>query len=84
MDLVNELKAYIIKEYLPDTPFEELEPSYDLLQSGVVDSLRLLQLISWVGERYGIAVDEIDIAPRDFSSIDAIQALIVRTREGSR
>jgi methoxymalonate biosynthesis acyl carrier protein len=81
MNVASEIKAYVIKEYLRGTPPEELESSYDLLKNGVVDSLRLLQLISWVGQRFSIAVDDMDISPEDFRSIDAIEELVTRTKE---
>jgi acyl carrier protein len=45
---------------------------YDLLGNGVVDSLGLLELIAWVEQRYEIPIDDIDISPDDFRSVDAI------------
>jgi methoxymalonate biosynthesis acyl carrier protein len=66
------ITTYILAEYLPGTPRDELESSYDLMSNGVVDSLGLLQLIAWVGDHYQIPIDEIDVSPDDFRSVDAI------------
>lgn len=73
------VKAHILAEYLPGTPGEELENSYDLLDNGVVDSLGLLALISWVEQRFGVPIDEVEISPDDFRSVDAIREFVEKT-----
>jgi acyl carrier protein len=74
------VKEHIVAEYLPGTSPDELDPSYDLLDAGVVDSLRLLQLISWVERQYRIPIDDVEISPDDFRSVDAICAFISNTQ----
>ncbi len=74
------IKQHIVSEYAPDTSADELPSSYDLLDTGLVDSLALLGLITWVGERFGIAVDEVEISPEDFRSVDAILRFIEITK----
>lgn len=81
MTIASTIKDYVIVEYLPGTAPDELESSYDLLENGVVDSLRLLQLIAWVGERFDIAVDDLYISPDNFRSIDAIRDLVESVRK---
>ena len=80
MSATLEVRDYVVSEYLPEVSPEELDPAYDLLDTGVVDSLRLLQLIGWVGERYGIPIDDVEISPDDFRSVNAICAFIERNR----
>jgi len=72
MSTADSIKKYILTEYLPGTPIEELDSSYDLLDNGVVDSLGLLQLIAWVEQRYQIPINEVEISPDNFRSVDAI------------
>lgn len=81
----SEVKRYIIENFAPDVRTEELADDYDLINTGVVDSLGLLRLIAWVGERCGIPVAEIDLEPNDFRSIQAIDEFIKRfsTNAGS-
>jgi acyl carrier protein len=78
MSTQREITEYIVAQYLPGTPAEELPASYDLLDTGVIDSLSLLQLIGWVGDRYAIPVDQIDLDPDDFRSVEAIDTFITR------
>jgi acyl carrier protein len=78
MSTQREITEYIVAQYLPGTPPEELPASYDLLDTGVIDSLSLIQLIGWISERYGIPVEQIDLAPDDFRSVAAIDAFVSR------
>lgn len=55
---------------------DELAADYDLLDSGLVDSLGLVQLISWTGERFEIDLDAIDIHPEQFRTVGTICAFV--------
>lgn len=83
MTLSREITEHIIAEYLPGAPAEELDPSYDLLKNGVVTSLELLRLIGWLGDRYAIAFEDLDISPDDFRSVAAIEELVLRFRNAA-
>ncbi len=77
---MNEIKRYVITEFVPEVTLDELDADYDLLENGVVDSLRLLQLIGWVGDRYDLPVADLDLAPNDFRSVNAIREFVAATR----
>ncbi|MFC6091937.1 phosphopantetheine-binding protein [Saccharothrix lopnurensis] len=76
----NEIKRFVVTSFAPDLTPDQLPSDLDLLDNGVVDSLGLLRLIAWVGERYGIPVEERDISPAQFSSVEAIGAFIRESR----
>jgi acyl carrier protein len=71
-----EVKNYIVGAFAPDLAAAELDSGYDLLENGVIRSLDLLRLVSWISERYSIPMAGLAITPRDFSSVDAIGAFI--------
>ncbi|HKR49992.1 MAG TPA: acyl carrier protein [Pseudonocardiaceae bacterium] len=81
MSTTDTIKRYILAEYLPGTPTDELDSSYDLLDNGVVDSLGLLQLIAWLKQRYEIPIDEVEISPNDFRSVNAICHFVANSRK---
>ncbi|MEV0127763.1 phosphopantetheine-binding protein [Dactylosporangium sp. NPDC050688] len=83
MSQQGEISQYLITQYLPGTPAEELPADYDLLDNGVIDSLSLLQLVGWVSERYAIALDQIDLNPEDFRSVAAVDRFITRNTQVS-
>jgi acyl carrier protein len=79
------IKRFIIANFATDVSPEELDSGLDLLDAGVVDSLGLLRLVAWVSDSYDIPVDDLDISPEDFSSVDSIRAFVetARTRKAS-
>ena len=71
-----EIRQFIVTNFASDIAADELPDDLDLLDNGVVDSLGLLRLIAWVGDRYGIPVADLDISPAQFSSVTAIAAFV--------
>lgn len=80
MSLQREIAEYVVTQYLPGTPAEELPADYDLFDTGVIESLSLIQLITWIGDRYGIPVDQIELAPDNFRTVEAIEDFITSNR----
>jgi acyl carrier protein len=72
------IKEHIVQEFLPDVPTADLANDYDLIANGVVDSLGLLRLIGWLETRFEIPIDDIEIAEKDFVTVDAICEFIER------
>lgn len=63
----------------------ELRPEFDFTQEGVnfieegmLDSFDMVNLVSELDSTYGISIDGIDILPENFSTVDAIVALLVK------
>jgi acyl carrier protein len=71
-----EISQFVVSAFAPDITTDQLPGDLDLLDTGVVDSLGLLRLIAWVGERYQIPVEEQNISPAQFSSVDATAAFV--------
>lgn len=44
----------------------------DLLNTGILDSLGILQLVAFIEERFGIQVREEDVTYENFMSINAL------------
>lgn len=71
-----EIKGFVIANFARDVTPNELSSDLNLLDSGVVDSLGLLRLIAWVGDSYHIPVNDVNVSPDDFSSVDAIRNFV--------
>lgn len=72
------IKEYITGNFAPDVSPDDLADNYDLLENGVIDSLSLLRLIAWIGERFNINVEDVDVTPADFRSVSSIHETIAR------
>ncbi len=82
---VTELEAvindYISRELVQDATLLPLTNATSLLETGVLDSLSLLKLVLFVQERFGIVVDDVDLVPEHFATVDTICAYL-RSRAG--
>jgi acyl carrier protein len=50
--------------------------SDNLLVKGVIDSLRMLDMISFLEEKYHIKIDEEELMPENFESVEAITRFV--------
>lgn len=73
-DVRDEIKKYISSEFAGDSGVD-LETA-DLLEEEVVDSLGIFTLISFIEEKFGIAIDPAEINLENFQSLDTITALV--------
>jgi D-alanine--poly(phosphoribitol) ligase subunit 2 len=70
------IKQFIVEEFMPDVPAEELDSNFDLLTGGVVDSLGLLKVVAWLEEEFDVAVDESELGPDSFRTVAAIKEYV--------
>lgn len=70
------ITAFITDQYLPGTSPADLDADYDLLATGVVDSLGLVRLIDWLQGEFGLDIDDRDLTPEAFRSVSAIRNFV--------
>ena len=70
---MNEQILAMLNELRPEFDFTD---SDDFVMDGLLDSFDIISLGSMLEEKYGIKVDGLDIVPENFSSLDAIAALV--------
>lgn len=81
MDETMKIKQFIVEEFMPDVPAEELDSDFDLLTGGVVDSLGLLKVVAWLESEYDIGVDESELGPESFRTVNAIREYIEQQQQ---
>ena len=57
---------------------QQIDPEENLIDSGVIDSMTLLRLISFLEENYGIEIPDQEIMPDNFRSMTAIDSFLSR------
>lgn len=77
------INDYISRELVQDSSLLPLGNATALLETGILDSLSLLRLVVFVQQRFLITVDDVDLVPEHFNSVDDICAYL-RSREGGR
>lgn len=63
----------IIREFADDVPDD---PSADLLEQGIINSLGIMNILSSLEADFDIEVDGDDITKTNFKSIDAMVAMV--------
>jgi peptidyl carrier protein len=73
-----EVRALIEDGFLELQPDLRLAADDPLMESGALDSLEFIQLVYEVQEHFGIEVEDVEITPGNFGSIEAISAFVRR------
>jgi len=74
------INEYIARELVNDPKLLPLQNDTQLVESGILDSLSLLKLLVFLEEQFGILVDEFEVLPENFASVEAL-CTYVRARQ---
>lgn len=74
------ITAFVLDEFLPDVGRGGLDPDYDLVAGGVIDSLGLLKVLAWLEATYDFPTDEVDVGPDDLATVAAMARLLAGAR----
>lgn len=84
MDVRPRVRAFVLDTFLMGEPPETLKDSTLLLTTGVISSLAMLELVSFLESEYAITLRQEDLTPDRLDSIDRITQLVEeRSREAS-
>ena len=76
------LQEYIEKTFVREKG-KRVAPTDSLLDSGLVDSTGVFELVSFIESEFGIKIEDEEILPEHFETIDNVAAFISRKRTGS-
>jgi len=70
LDTRTEIKEFIIDNLMMGMNPEDLTDNGSLLELGIIDSTGVLELIGFLEEKYSIQVEDYDLTPENFDSLD--------------
>ena len=70
------VKEYLVKEFMYDRPEIVLTDEYALIEQGVVDSMGIIRLLTFIQEQFGIEVEPQELVLENFATILAIGGLV--------
>ncbi len=72
MEIKTEVRQYIAENFLPNAPLETIDDAMPLISGGVIDSIGMIGLVSFLESRY-----EVEFMPReiDVHSLDTIEQI---------
>ena len=75
MPLENQIREFLISNFYVDTP---LANDTSLLETGVIDSTGVLEVIGFIEETFGFSVDDNEMLPENLDSIQGIAQYVSR------
>ena len=75
MSVTDVVKGFLM-EYECIEPGQEVEASESLLELGIIDSVIIMKMVSFLEDKYGIEIDEDDLMPENFDSLTAISTYV--------
>ena len=76
------VRAYILEQFLPGEDPRNLTDDTELKESGILDSLSTLKLISFLEEQYHVEFEANDLAAGNLATITAIERLVRSKQSG--
>jgi acyl carrier protein len=74
----SKLKHFIVVELMHEEDDGLLSDEEPLLGSGIVDSLGIMRLVSYIEEEFGVEVGEDDLVPEHFQTVNRMAAFVER------
>jgi len=78
MSIEDQIKDYIAKNLLFSDSGFPYDDNVSFLDEGIVDSVGVMELVSFVEDDFRVHVDDLDITPENFDSVNKIAAYIRR------
>ena len=82
MSIESQIRKHILEDFMFTRDETKLQDTDSFLEEGIVDSTGVLELVMFVEEEFGVQVDDDDIVPENFDSIERL-ARYVREKTGS-
>ena len=76
MDVQTTVKEFIERQFLVRRDIEEISEEDSLLDSGLIDSIGIFEIVSFLETQFDIAVKDEEVVPENFETIKDIVAFI--------
>jgi acyl carrier protein len=76
--LETQIRSYILENFLYTSDVSKLRNDDSFLEEGILDSTGILELLMFVEETFGVQVDDEEVVPENFDSVDRLMRYILR------
>ena len=77
-EVQREVTAFIVENFLFGNQADAPAPATSFMESGLVDSTGVLELVAHLEGRYGISVADEEMLPQNLDSVGNIAAFVVQ------
>lgn len=79
MEIIDSIRRFL-REKLGIAEADKIDPDTQLVRKGVIDSVELMQVVVFLEATYGIIVDDSDVVPKNFRSLQTMADFVSRKR----
>jgi acyl carrier protein len=76
VEIRNEVREFVARQYLPDASAETVTDTMPLITSGIIDSIGMLGLVDFIESRYAIEFMPREIDVHTLDTVERIESLI--------
>lgn len=73
-----EIRQFIVDNFLFGQGRDKLQDDTSFLEGGLIDSTGVLELVAFVSQKYEIAVEDDELVPANFDSVNNLAAYLER------
>lgn len=82
-EIRSEIRAFILREFLPGEDPEELTDRTPLITGGILDSISTLKLVVFLEEQFGVSLEAHEAGVDHLDTVDQIGELIAEKRRAA-
>ena len=77
----SQIQSFIVRTFAAARK-QTIDGKTPLLESGIIDSLGMLDVVTFLEQTFGIKVEDEELSPENFANINCISSLIERKKAG--
>jgi acyl carrier protein len=79
----SKLREFVIDNFLMGDPNAELDDADSFLETGIVDSTGMLELVMFLEQNFDLKIPDQDLLPENFDSIERLIKFVERKRSAA-
>jgi acyl carrier protein len=80
MDLPDQIRGYIVENFLFGDEGPLTSDDQSLLDSGIIDSVGVMELVSYLESDHGLQIQDEDLVPENLDSVANLAAFVRRKK----
>lgn len=75
-DIAREIREFVISNFLFGQQASAFDDHQSFLESGIIDSTGVLELVGFIEQQYGIAVGDRELVPENLDSVANVSRFV--------
>jgi acyl carrier protein len=72
------IRQFVLQKF-PTAKMRNVTDHDNLLESGIIDSLGALELVTFMEQEFSVTVDDADLTPENFQTIECMARFVARS-----